>query len=219
MQFFTGGDLNDDDHVSVNVRGLNRHDRDGRQVLMRLLYGCAGLLLVDADDLARLFYAEDQLPAVGVGKCGDVFRDVLRGGDRRLESDVLGLALAYELFEFRWIHGAIYASSVRIRAQALAALARARSAERSITQRKPATKELACTAWVAMPWSNASENTTPKAAMASSAATREAALLMPEAAPAWSASMAFMTAVVSGAAAMVMPAARTTDARKKVGPE
>ena len=78
--FFAGGDLYDDDRVSVSLQGLNSHRREGRQVLVRLLYGSAGLLLIYADDFTWFLYAKDQLPTVRVCKCGDVFRDDLRGG-------------------------------------------------------------------------------------------------------------------------------------------
>src|SRR6266852_5614087 len=60
------------------------------------------------------------------------------------------------------------------------------------------------------------KTTIPNIAMASSPATRDTALLIHEALPAWLCSTAPMIAVVSGATVMVMPRPITTTAGKKV---
>lgn len=58
--------------------------------------------------------------------------------------------------------------------------------------------------------------TIPSRAIASRPAARETALLIPEASPAWAASSAFMTVVVSGATVTAMPKPSTRIAGKKV---
>jgi hypothetical protein len=57
--------------------------------------------------------------------------------------------------------------------------------------------------------------TSPNKATASSEATRDAALLMPDAAPENLASTEFITVVVSGATLIDMPRPRTTTGGKK----
>ena len=58
--------------------------------------------------------------------------------------------------------------------------------------------------------------TMPSTESASSVATRDTALLMPEAVPAWSWSTAFITVVVSGATTTAMPTPRAVVAGKIV---
>ena len=59
-------------------------------------------------------------------------------------------------------------------------------------------------------------STTPRTAIAINPATRETALLMPDATPAWSWATEFITVVVSGATLIAMPKPSTITAGKKV---